>query len=314
LSKEALQFASPPEGYEGQLKWIKFHGRIVPYNAALGVTLKWFNHIRGRIKKKLSTKIIIVGEAGISKTYTAMSIAQFFDPRFSISEVIFGHRDYMELTLKLRAGRWVVLDEPSYVLGKREWYKELNKILVQTIESDRYRVHPLLVPIISKDLLDKTLREHLIQFMIIMWDLGHGVIYRLRRDHFNDKVLYNRVCGLTVLTPKRNLLTQCNRTTCLGCPDLPSCNKFLWPKYERKRNEIQQERYKRGILDIETKEKRRLTFRDKIRKCKANRKDLIDEDGRYDVTRIMLFLRISQAAGYRLKKALELDEESPIDL
>lgn len=309
-----LQLAQPPEGYEGPLKWIKFRGHILPYNAALGVTLKWFNHIQGRTTKKLSTKIIIVGEAGISKTCTALGIGQFFDRRFSVKQVIFGHRDYMELTLKLRAGRWIVLDEPSYVLGKREWYNELNKILVQTIESDRYRVHPLLIPIISKDLLDKTLREHLIQFMIIMLDLGYGEIYRLTRDHFNDKVLYHHVCALKVFTLKRNLINECERTTCLGCSQLPTCNKFIWPKYERKRNLIQEERYKRGMTEIEKKEKRRLTFRDKIRLCKTKRKGLIDEEGDWDVTRIMLFLRISQAAGYRLKKALELDEEHPIDL
>jgi len=307
---ESLQFADPPEGYEGPLKWIKFHGHIVPYNSALGITLKWFNHIQGRITKKLSTKIIVVGEAGISKTYTAIAIAQFFDPRFSAREVIFGHRDYMELTLKLRAGRWIVLDEPSYVLGKREWYNELNKILVQTIESDRYRVHPLLIPIISKDLLDKTLREHLIQFMIIMWDLGRGDIYRLTRDHFNDKVLYHHVCGLKILTPKRNLQVECGKHTCLECAKLPDCNKFIWPKYERKRNEIQMQRYKKGMDDIEVKEKRKQSFRERITASKQNEETLTDEDGRYDITKLMLFHRVGEAYAYRLRKALEGDYET----
>ena len=306
---EALQFADPPEGYEGPLKWIKFHGHIVPYNSALGVTLKWFNHIQGRITKKLSTKIIVVGEAGISKTYTALAIAEFFDRRFGVKEVIFGHRDYMELTLKLRAGRWIVLDEPSYVLGKREWYNELNKILVQTIESDRYRVHPLLIPIISKDLLDKTLREHLIQFMVIMWDLGKGDVYRLTRDHFNDKVLYHHVCGLKVLTPKRNLVLECGRTTCLECRHLETCNKFIWPKYERKRHAVQSQRYKKGMDDIEVKEKRRLSFRERIAQSEKNKDNLVDEDGRYDITKLMLFHRVGEAYAYRLRKALEGDYE-----
>jgi len=290
---EPLQFADPPEGYKGPLKWIKFHGHIVPYNSALGVTLKWFNHIQGRITKKLSTKIIVVGEAGISKTYTALAIAKFFDQRFGVNEVIFGHRDYMELTLKLRAGRWIVLDEPSYVLGKREWYNELNKILVQTIESDRYRVHPLLIPIISKDLLDKTLREHLIQFMIIMYDLGSGEIYRLNRDHFNDKVLYRHICGLKVLTPKRNLQAQCGKHTCLECSKLPNCDKFIWPKYERKRNEIQMQRYKQGMEDIESKERKRLSFRDRIEISKQNKDKLLDENGEYSVVKLMLLHDVS---------------------
>ena len=307
---EPPQYADPPEGYEGPLKWINFHGHVVPYNSALGVTLKWFNHIQGRITKKLSTKIIVVGEAGISKTYTALGIAQFFDQRFNVKQVIFGHRDYMELTLRLRAGRWIVLDEPSYVLGKREWYNELNKILVQTIESDRYRVHPLLIPIISKDLLDKTLREHLIQFMVIMWDLGKGDIYRLTRDHFNDKVLYHHVCGLKVLTPKRNLIQECKRTTCLECSQLKDCDKFIWPRYERKRNEIQMQRYKKGMEDIEVKEKRKQSFRERIANSKQDREILIDEEGRYDITKLMLYHRVGEAYAYRLRKALEGDYET----
>lgn len=304
---EPLQYAEPPEGYQGPLKWINFHGHTVPYNAALGVTLKWFNHIQGRITKKLSNKIIVVGEAGISKTYTALGIAQFFDPRFSDNEVIFGHKDYMELTLKLRAGRWIVLDEPSYVVGKREWYNELNKILVQTIESDRYRVHPLLIPIISKDLLDKTLREHLIQFMIIMYDLGRGEIYRLSRDHFNDKVLYHHVCGLTIFTAKRNLISECQRTTCLDCSYLSNCEKFIWPKYERKRHEIQTQRYKKGMTEIEVKEKRKMTFRERLEHSMQNEKKLKDEDGKWDITKLMLFHRVGEAYAYRLRKALEGD-------
>jgi len=305
--------AETPKTYEGPLKWIKWHGKKVPYNAALGVTLKWINHIKGRITQRLSTKIIVVGEAGISKTYTAIAIAMFFDKRFNIKQVIFGHKDYMQLTLDMPAKRWIVLDEPSYVLGKRDWYNELNKILVQAIESDRYKIHPLIIPIISKDLLDKTVREHLIQFLIIMTDLGMGRVYKLRRDHFNDKVLYRYVCTIRVIMPKRQLAT-CNRDSCLGCRDLNrDCNKFIWPIYERKRNEIQTKRYKSGIIEIKRKETRKLTFRHKIKITMEEKEKHVDKDGKWDITKIMLRWSCSQAAAYRLKNALELHEQEPID-
>lgn len=310
--------APSPEGYEGPLKWMWWNGKQIPYNPSLGVTVKWINHIKGRITKKLSTKIIVVGEAGISKTYSGTAISMLFDNRFKItpppSQVIFGHKDYLDLTLELPSGRWIVLDEPSYVIGKREWYEELNKILVKSIESDRYKVHPLVIPIISKDLLDKTVREHLIQFMVIMYDIGKGSVYRITRDHFNDKVLYHYVCELITLQPKRELWGECHRLSCLDCPELATCNKFIWPQYERLRDEIQTKRYKQGRREIEMKERRKLTFRDKIRQAKEKKKKLVDEEGEYDITRIMLEFRCSQASAYRLKSALELDEEEPIDL
>lgn len=305
MSSKTLQFASPPEGYEGPLKWIKFHGHIVPYNASLGVTLKWFNHIRGRVTKKLSTKIIIVGEAGLSKTYTAICLAMLFDQKFSVNQVIFGHKDYLKLTVKLPTGRGIVLDEPSYVIGKREWWHELNQILVQSIESDRYKVHPLYIPIISKDLLDKTVREHLIQFMIIMKDLGKGTVYRLTRDHFNDRVLYNFICNLRIYTPIRELST-CGRVSCLGCRKLPDCNKYIWPQYERKRNLIQTQRYKEGITRIEVKEQKQKTYRELFSEAIDKLEEVLDEEGKVCEAKLMYILNISDWRARKLRERLNV--------
>ena len=35
----------------------------------------------------------------------------------------------------MKMGKCIVFDEPSYALGKRDWYKEIQKVLVHTIES-----------------------------------------------------------------------------------------------------------------------------------------------------------------------------------
>lgn len=306
MKGEALQLKDAiPEGYEGPLKWMWWNGRQIPYNPSLGVTLKWLNHIRGRITKKLSTKIIVVGEAGLSKTYTAICLAMLFDPKFSIDQVIFGHKDYLKLTLKLPAGRGIVLDEPSYVIGKREWWQELNQILVQSIESDRYKVHPLYIPIISKDLLDKTVREHLIQFMIIMKDLGRGTIYRLIRDHFNDKVLYNFICNLRIYTPIREL-SVCGKDSCLACQKLPNCNKYIWPQYERKRNLIQTQRYKQGVARIEVKEQKRKTYRELFTEATEQIEEVLDEEGKVSEAKLMYVLNISDWKARKLRERLNV--------
>ena len=62
------------------------------------------------------------------------------------------------------------------------------------------------------------------------------------------------------------------------------------------------------------KEKRRLSFREKIALCKQKRNELLNEKGEYDITLMMLVLRVSQAVAYRLRKALEIDEETPIEM
>ena len=214
----------PPKGAEKfPYKWMKWHNHIIPLNKVLGIGVDFLIEIQNRINKRLSTKIIVVGDAGIGKTYLAIDLAMVFDKTFKIepppSQVIFYHEDYMALTNILKEGKWIVLDEPSYVIGHREWYNEINRILVQTMESDRFAVHPLIIPIINQALLDKVIRQHLLQYMIWVTDRGKGRVYGIRHSHFVDKVYYDYKCDLIMLAPKIQL-HSCGRTACLGCKSL----------------------------------------------------------------------------------------------
>jgi len=83
--------------------------------------------------------------------------------------------------IKLREGQVIVLDEPEYVAGHREWYRDQNRALVSTMRSGRFKVHPVFLPIINKSLLDKVIREHLLQYMVVLEDRGEGTVYQCCR-------------------------------------------------------------------------------------------------------------------------------------
>ena len=95
----------------------------------------------------------MTGEAGVGKSYLAFVLALLLDKKFGVDQIVYTYSDYMRLLRGLPMGRVIVFDEPSYAMGKRDWYKQINKVLVQTIESQRFKVHPLIIPIINKSLL-----------------------------------------------------------------------------------------------------------------------------------------------------------------
>ena len=163
-----------------ELKIVNFNGFQTLMNRELGIAPYFSSLLRYRVHHKLGCNIIVTGEPGIGKSYQAAEPARVNEgvvkathqDRFTVNQVVFRFAEYMSLILKLRMGKGIMFDEPSYAMGKRDWFKEVNKVLVQTIESQRFLVHPLWIPIINQALLDKTIRAYLIQFRVNV--IGRG--------------------------------------------------------------------------------------------------------------------------------------------
>jgi hypothetical protein len=233
------------------------HGYYV--DEALGVYPRFSISVRSRIKQKRATNVTVTGEGGIGKTYTAIDICRLLSRRFTIDQVVFGYYDFLKAVLRTRMGVPIVFDEPSYAMSKRDWYKQINQALVKTIESFRFKVHPLFIPIINKSLLDKTVRSYLLQFHIHVSDRGKAQVYRLSPSQFEDKTYQYSFCKLDFPMFDRHL---CNKESCLGCEYLfnqeQTCQIFR-AKYERKKDETQEERYEQDLVEAKRKEGTRYT-------------------------------------------------------
>jgi DNA polymerase III delta prime subunit len=107
----------------------------------------------------MATNVVFTGEPGIGKSYMAIAVARMLEglpaegkDRFPVDQVVFTFSEFMDLVLRLKSGKINVFDEPSYAIEKREWYRELNQALTKTIESFRFKVHPLFIPVVNKSL------------------------------------------------------------------------------------------------------------------------------------------------------------------
>lgn len=261
--------------------------------------------LRTRVSKKKAVNVVVTGEAGEGKSYMALTLAKLLDPRFTITQVVFTYSNYMKLLRRLGMGRAIMFDEPSYAMGKRDWYKQINKVLVQTIESQRFKVHPLFIPIINKALLDKTIRDHLIQFQVSVKDRGKAEVYRIQASPFEEKTYYHYICDL-----EYPIIGQCKRPSCLGCKQMKTCRE-LRGEYERKKSEIQNLRYEQAEADAAQIESKEFTIPQLGQIAHSIRTQFQKPDGRINVKRMryvlrkLLKLHISVGRGYDIKEWLE---------
>jgi len=263
----------------------------------------------------------VCGEAGEGKSYVGIeigrSIDQTFgkltskyakiDPLFGLPQVVFSYKGYLEVLLKLGRGHPIVFDEPSYAMGKREWYKQVNQALVKTVESARFMVKPLIIPIINTSLLDKTIRSYLIQYMVVLHDRGKGVVYRIQASQFQDKVYKRFLCRIRYgLMDHR----ECNKDSCLGCKKMEGCY-LLRARYEKKKSSIQMKRYEQDLVDSYAVEGSRLTL-EQLASLVIPLKEHFVEDNKINVVQMKLILRtehgvrIGKNKSYDLKALLQL--------
>lgn len=276
----------------------------------------------------LCTHVAVTGEAGLGKSYMAIALARILEgkktkgihageDRFTIDQIVFKHSEYMELLTKphFRYGKCIVFDEPGYALGKRDWFKEIQKALVHTLESQRFLVHPLFMPIISIALLDKTIRQYLIQYQIHMIKRGHGLVYEIQPSKNTEKVYHHFKCHLYIRMLDRE---KCAKLICLDCDKLgnnekprPDDCQLLRAKYERKKKTIQYGRYEQAKVEASQKESLDLTEKQLEDMVWESVDSLLNEKGLIDVSKTRLFLReqngihISSWKAYNIKRNLE---------
>lgn len=164
-------------------------------------------------------------------------------------------------------------------------------------------------------LLDKTIRNYLIQFQIHVVGRGHGLVYRLKPSQATDKVYRKFMCELFYHQFDSHL---CRKDSCLGCkkmgdyeqPSPTDCQIFR-AKYERKKRSIQFVRYEQGKDQALQKESQDLTEQQLEEILFPEIGELLNErSGKLDVSKMRVFLRksgiiISTWKAYQIKGNLE---------
>lgn len=301
-----------------KLKAYKLGNHEFFVNSALGYYPYFSMELRRRVRKHMAVNCVVTGEGGVSKSYTASDICRTLSPKnFDVDDIVFRYPEFLRSVITSKRGTPIEFDEPSYAMSKKDWYKDIVKALVKTIESFRFKGKPLFIPIINKALLEKDIRTYLLQYQITMNDRGRGTAYHLFASQFKDGKVYSyEICKLRYGLFDNNL---CSKPSCLVCKKLNPDDKekrcpIFRARYERKKILTQEDRYKLALEDSERQEHSNLSL-DEIQakaidyfdKFYNPDKNIIDIDMLEIVLRRELKMYVGQNKRYRLAKQIKYD-------
>jgi len=83
----------------------------------------------------------IVGETGSGKSLAALRIAEAIDPNFTVDQVAFSVRQFMELVTddSLGRGSIIVFEEASVEASSQDWHSKSNRVLRNVLDTWRHQ-------------------------------------------------------------------------------------------------------------------------------------------------------------------------------
>ncbi len=223
-------YQDTPSGYDGPIKFVNWNGYKLGIMNEGGMSAEFFDQIARRRETNQSVIIIVTAAPGTGKSYTALRFAQIFDPKFLIldldekplpredpSQVVFERQHFHYLIgndSPLDFGRCIVPDEAQYALGARRWYEDIQKDLVESIESVRSKGLIIVIVALHLELLDKIIRKFVLTYMFHLEDRGRATVYRLYTPRFEKEMRKRRLGQLFLRLPD---IEKCTHTDCLRC-------------------------------------------------------------------------------------------------
>jgi hypothetical protein len=231
--------------------WVDFHGWRVNNGQV------FWNWVMENINASKSVIVIITGSPGSGKTYEALRNGEIIDPKFQVlenptggssrSQIVF-KREHLEYLIgpstPLERKQVIIIDEAQLILGNRTWFLEVQRELLQKVETMRSLGFIVIIVCLSISLLDSIIRKFVLCGMIHMEDRGRGIFYTLSTNRFSGELRPKR---RSVVYTKLPGWEDCKHPDCLnGCPYLnntdPSkkCNNIR-AIYERNKRCLQNE-------------------------------------------------------------------------
>jgi len=99
------------------------------------------------------------GPTGAGKSWSALKTAEYVDPTFDGSRIVFTAKEFMTTWKTVPKRGVLVWDEPGLGIGHRKWLAEQNQIIMQIFQSFRYRFVNVLFAVPSEAWIDKVVRE-----------------------------------------------------------------------------------------------------------------------------------------------------------
>jgi len=153
MSSDALLDIKIEDKIESDILSIK-NGKYIVYNV-----LPY--RIRKSLEKGENFVGILTGKTRSGKSFSALRLCYEIDPNFTVDNVVFSTKEFMELldSGKLKRGSMILWDEAGVGISSREWYSLLNKSLNYVLQTWGHQNIGLILTVPDFSMVDSQTRK-----------------------------------------------------------------------------------------------------------------------------------------------------------
>jgi len=243
----------------------------------------FFNEIAIRQTKQKPVVGMVTATQGEGKTYTAIRLAEIFDPRFDPDKQIVMSRSKILSLVSGRGGlkrnQVIIIDESQWGASAREWGNKEQLKLMKFLAAARFKGYVILIVSLHRSMLDSIIRERIINYHIHMEERGRATVYAPSHARFDEQRYPHRKGGLILQLPDYD---TCDYITCLTCEKNETC-MTIRARYERNKaafiegeaDKDAKEEMRQAAAEMSEKELAELLL-DDVGNIRINRNDFYD--------------------------------------
>lgn len=156
--------------------------------------------LKDRNTKNKNWVMMIVGETGDGKSWTAYKIGEDYDPGFDYTRFCFEPTQFMRAVKELPSGSVMVYDDAGVTFSASNFWEEVNMIIGWTLQSFRYRIVNLIFTMPASVLLDRKGRISA-HYKLSLMRQGYGRLYRMKWDDNRQKMYTPRLWDIKIGPP-----------------------------------------------------------------------------------------------------------------
>jgi energy-coupling factor transporter ATP-binding protein EcfA2 len=222
-----------------------------------GRNTKILDEIQRRRKAVEQNMFLVVGPPGKGKSYFALSLAEILDHNFNPTiQVVFSRTQLLTLfgpDTPLKMGQVIIVDEAQFIAGARNWFKDVQKDIMEHLEAVRSRGYIIIIVALHIMVLDKIIRQYVLSHLMAMKKRGQATVYSLYVPTWEDKLYKTTLGHISLQLPDA---AKCSFPSCLICKFQNVCMTDR-AVYERLKREFLNGMSRESISRNEIRERKR---------------------------------------------------------